>query len=287
MRRVRCARRDGGAGARPADPPRLDAGRRARRRRGFRHRRARRRRVRPQRSVFRRQPSARRQRGAAGLRRRAAARLRLPARPLARRRLRNSRQLRGGDGHLWRGPAPAAAAADQPRHAQRRLGEADPGERPHARRAQGRSRCTARRDLAGDRAAQDAGAPLRQRRARRLHGRGHGLFRAADAGGLARAAGRGGDVRGFLRRRRHPRRCSRQRCAVPHPPRGDQDARPADRRFRRQRPPGEGADERAALGHRVRRLLRAEDRDRPQQPDSAQLRLLARDRGRGRPRARW
>ena len=55
-----------------------------------------------------------------------------------------------------------------------------------------------------------------------------------------------------------------------------QDGRSADRRLRRHRPPGQRTDERAALGDGVRRLLRAEDRDRPEQSHSAQLRLLAR-----------
>ena len=91
------------------------ARRRARRRRRLRRGRARRRRVHPQRSLLRRQPSARRQRGAPRLPRGPAARLRLPARALARCRLGHARQLRRGHGDLRRGPAPAAAAARQPR----------------------------------------------------------------------------------------------------------------------------------------------------------------------------
>ena len=49
-------------------------------------------------------------------------------------------------------------------------------------------------------------AALRRRTADRLHGRGDGLFRAADARDARRPAGRRGHLRGLLRRRRHPRR---------------------------------------------------------------------------------
>ncbi len=148
LRRVRCARRDGGAGTRPADPPGLHARCRARRGGRLRQRRARRRRLHPQRSLFRRQPFARRQRGAAGVLQRRVARLRLPARALARRRLGHTGQLWRGDGYLRRRTAPAAAAIDQPRHAQCRPREGDPRQRAHARRAQGRPRRPARRDAA-------------------------------------------------------------------------------------------------------------------------------------------
>ena len=50
---------------------------------------------------------------------------------------------------------------------------------------------------------------LRRRAAHRLHGRGDGLLRAADARDAGRPAGRRGRFRGFLRRRRHRRRCAR------------------------------------------------------------------------------
>ncbi len=44
---------------------------------------------------------------------------------------------------------------------------------------------------------------------------------------------------------------------------------------------GEGTDECAALGHRIGRLLRAQDRRRPEQSHSTQLRLLAHHRDQG------
>ena len=95
---------------------------------------------------------------------------------------------------------------DQPRRAERRPGEGDPRQRAHARRAQGRPRRPARRHAARHRAAEGAGRALRRRAAHRLHGRGDGLLRAADAGDAVRPAGRRGLLRGLLRRRRHPRR---------------------------------------------------------------------------------
>ena len=118
LRRVRCARRDGGARARSAHPPRLDARCGSRRGRRVRSGCARRRCLSPQRSLFRRQPPARRECRAAGLPRGSAARLRLPARALAGCRLRHARQLRRSHGYLRRGAAHAAAAAHQPRCAQ-------------------------------------------------------------------------------------------------------------------------------------------------------------------------
>ena len=115
LRRVRRQGLHGGAGTRPADPPGVDAGRRARRGGGLRRRRARRRRLHPQRSLLRRQPSARRQCRPPRLLRRPPARLHLPARALARRRFRHAGQLRRRHRDLRRGPAPAAAAARLPR----------------------------------------------------------------------------------------------------------------------------------------------------------------------------
>jgi N-methylhydantoinase B len=49
--------------------------------------------------------------------------------------------------------------------------------------------------------------PLWRRRAHPLHGAGHGLFGASDARGAQGPAGRRRRFRGFLRRRRHRRRC--------------------------------------------------------------------------------
>ena len=90
-----------------------------------------------------------------------------------------------------------------------------------------------------------------------------------------------GHVRGFLRRRRHrrrrPGRDARFRIRLSVKKTGDRLI--VD--FRRHRPAGEGTDERAALGHRVGRLLRAEDRGRSEQSHSAQLRLLAQHRDPG------
>ena len=53
-------------------------------------------------------------------------------------------------------------------------------------------------------------AALRRRSSDRLHGRGDGLFRAADARGAGRSARRRGLLRGLLRRRRHRRHPRRQ-----------------------------------------------------------------------------
>ena len=61
------------------------------------------------------------------------------------------------------------------------------------------------------------------------HGRGHGLFRAADARGARRPARRRRQLRGLLRRRRHPRRRRRQRRAVLDPHARQEDGRPRDR----------------------------------------------------------
>ena len=59
------------------------------------------------------------------------------------------------------------------------------------------------------------------------------------------------------------------------------------RRLRRLRPAGGGADECAADGDRVGRVLRAEDDRRPEEPDPAEFRLLAAGDGDGAARARW
>ena len=239
------------------------------------------RRLHPQRSLLRRQPPARRQRRAPRLPRGPPARLRLPARALARRRLGHARQLRRRHRDLRRGPAPAAAAARQPRRAQRRPREGDPGQRAHARRAQGRPRRPAGRDAARHRAPGRAGEALRHRRADRRHVRGDGLFRAADARHAGRPARRRGPLRGLLRRRRHPRRRARARCAVLDPHARQEGGRPRDGRLRRQRSRRQGPHQRAAVGDGLGRLLRAQDRGRSQQPDTAQLRLLAHHRGDG------
>ena len=120
-----------------------------------------------------------------------------------------------------------------------------------------------------------------RRAARRHHGRGDELFRAADAGDAVRPAGRRGIFRGLLRRRRHPRHPRRQGCAVLDPHARDQDRRPRGGRFRRQRPAGQRPDQCAAVGLGLGRLLRAQDGGRSQQSHSAQLRMLAHHRGQG------
>ena len=73
----------------------------------------------------------------------------------------------------------------------------------------------------------------------------------------------------------------RQGRAVLDPHARDQDRRPRDGRLRRQRPASQGAHQRTAVGHCVRRLLRPQDGGRSQQSHSAQLRLLAHHRGQG------
>ena len=254
---------------------------RPRRGRRLRRGRARRRRVHPQRPLLRRQPSARRQRGAPGLPRGSPARLRLPARALARRRLGHARQLRRRHGDLRRGPAPAAAAARQPRRHQHRPREGDPRQRAHARRAQGRPRCPAGRHAARDRAPGRAGQALRHRRDHRRHVRGDGLFRAADARDARRPARRRGHFRGLLRRRWHPRRRAGARRAVLDPHAREEGRGSRDGRLRRQRSRREGPHQRAAVRDSLGHLLRAQDRGRPQQPHTTQLRVLANDRGEG------
>ncbi len=59
--------------------------------------------------------------------------------------------------------------------------EADPGERPHARRAAGRSRRAVGRHASRRSTTAGTGTTLRPARDRRDHGGGHGLLRAPDA----------------------------------------------------------------------------------------------------------
>ena len=243
----------------------------------FAARRARRRRVHPQRSLFRRQPPARCECGAARLPRRAAARLRLPARPLARRRLCDAWQLRRGHGDLRRGPAPAAAAAVQPRRAQ-----------------QSTSRSSSWPTCARPTSARATSAPsLRPPCARPNVSQGWRSATASETligymaevmdyserlmrGSLVDLPDGEGALRGFLRRRRHSRRRrparTRRSGSVCHVEKhGDRTGRG----FRRHRSAGQRTDERAALGDGLGRLLRAQDRGRPEQPHSSQLGLLA------------
>ena len=86
-----------------------------------------------------------------------------------------------------------------------------------------------------------AGGALRTGTAGRHHGRGDGLFGAADAGDAVRPARRRRLLRGLLRRRRHPRHARRQGRAVLDPHARQEDRRPRRRRLRRQRPAGQRA----------------------------------------------
>ena len=68
---------------------------------------------------------------------------------------------------------------------------------------------------------------------------------------------------------------------------GGQARRHHHRRFHRVGPGGGRADERAADGDGVRRVLRAEDDRRPEKPDPAELRLLAAGDGDGAAGVAW
>ena len=100
-------------------------------------------------------------------------------------------------------------------------------------------------------------------------------------GDARRPAGRRGQLRGLLRRRRHCRRRARPRRAVLDPHAREEDRRPPGGRLRRQRPSGQGPHQCAAVGDGLGHLLRAQDGGRPDQPHPAQLRLLAHHRGQG------
>ena len=88
-----------------------------------------------------------------------------------------------------------------------------------------------------------------------------------------------GVVRGLLRRRRNPRPGREPGRDVQHPAAGGQARRPPDGRLHGLRPPGPGAHERAALGHRVRGVRRAQDGSRFRRRGAAQLGGVAPDRG--------
>ena len=194
-----------------------------------------RRRVHPQRSLLRRQPSARRQRGHSGLPRGPAARLRLRARALAGHRQRYARLVRRQHRDLRRGPAPAARASLRRRRAQSRGGRDHLHQRPHARRAPGRSpraaggqppRCTRLSELARRYGAERAAGD---------HAGGDGLLRAHDARAAGRAARRHRRLRGFLRRRRRAGERRQGGPAVLDPHADRQAGRPSHGGLRRDR----------------------------------------------------
>ncbi len=180
LRHLRRRRPDGGAGAGPADPSRLDARRRGRRGRRLPQPRTGRC-FHPQRPVSRRLASARRERGRSRLRGRDAARLWLRPRALAGYRQRHARQLRRGDGNLRRGPAPAAGAA----LSQRRNGSRDRGDHlrqcPHAVRAHGRSARAGRGQSPRRRTHGRTRRQIRHRGTAAHHAGGAGLLRNDDA----------------------------------------------------------------------------------------------------------
>ena len=233
------------------------------------------RRVHPQRSVSGRLASAGRERRRACLPRRPAARLRLRARALARHRQRHARQLRRGDGNLRRGAAPAAYTSVSRRQARSRHRGDHLRQCPHAHRAARRPARAGGGELARRRTAAGSGGQIRHRHAAGHHAGGAGLLRNHDARRAARVARwRGGVFRCLRRRRRH--RARRHRGRDLHREAAHHQARRHDhRRLRRFRSAGCRADERAADRHRIRRVLRAEDDRRSEEPDPAQLRLLA------------
>ena len=166
--------------------------------------------------------------------------------------------------------------------AQRRPREGDPRQRAHARRAQGRPRRPARRHPARHRAA-----------ARRWPSA------TAPSGSIAYMA----EVMDYSERLMRATLADlpdgegyfEDFCdgdGIPDTPDG-KDApfwirmhvsKTGDRlvgRLRRQRPAGQRPHQRAAVGHLLGRVLRPQDGGRPQQPDPAQLRLLAHHRGEG------
>ena len=193
----------------------------------------------------------------------------------------DARQLWRGDRDLRGGLALAAAA---PRHQGRpecRSREGHPGERPHARRAAGRSRRAVGRDPSGVQRLQELArrygardwshtmADVMDYSERLMRGAlvdlpdGEGTFEDfCDGDGIADNAGR-------------------QRRPVPRPHAYQEVGRPTAGRFRGQRPAGERPDERTAIGDRIGRLLRSENGGGSRQPDPAELRLLAPDFGRG------
>ena len=131
---------------------------------------------------------------------------------------------------------------DQPRRAQCRPREGHSGQRPHARRAQGRPRRPARRHAARDRAPGGAGRALRRATSwsaiwREVMDYSERLMRAT----LIDLPDGEGTLRGFLRRRRHCRRRVRRRRAVPHLLARQKDRRPTDRGLRRHRPASQRA----------------------------------------------
>ena len=286
LRHLRCQRQHGRARSGPADPSRLDAGCGARDRAGISRCRARRR-VHPQRSVSRRLAPSRRERRGTCLPRRPPARLRMRARALARHRQRHARQLRRGDRNLRRGPATAA----DPPVSRRQAGPRDRGDHlrqcPHPHRTARRSARAGGGKLACRGAAAGARGEIRHRHAARHHAGGAGLLGNDDARRAARAARRRGGIHRYLRRRRH-HRAGRDRRRDLHGEAAHHQARRHDHRgLHRLRSAGGRTDECAAHRHRIRRVLRAEDDRRSEEPDPAQFRLLASGDGDARRLARW
>ena len=246
------------------------------------------RRVHPQRSVSGRLAPAGRERRGARLSRGSPARVRLRARALARYRQRHAGQLRRGDRNLRRGTAPAAdtpVSRRQARSWRSRRSSSPMCARPTERLGDLRAQVAANRRAAVRLAALAAKygtdtllgimqevldySETMMRAALRALPDGEAEFTDIFDGDGVIAPGEteDADVQGE---------------AAHH-----QARRHDHRRFHRLRSAGRGADERAADGHCVGRVLRAEDDCRSEEPDPAEFRLLAAGDGHRAARVAW